>query len=68
MLVNIEAERVRRGYTRETLSRELEITSRTYRNYLHGSPIPSDKLVRMAQLFGCSVDYLLGVQPRQKEG
>ena len=68
MLANIEAERARCGYSKESLSKKLAITSRTYHNYLHGSPIPSNVLIRMAQVFGCSVDYLLGVQPRQKEG
>lgn len=59
--VNIEAERGRAQMTKESLSRELGITSRTYWNYLTGAPIPSDKLVAMAQMFGCSTDYLLGL-------
>lgn len=58
---NIEAERGRRQMSKESLSRALGITSRTYWNYLTGGPIPSDKLVAMAQLFGCSTDYLLGL-------
>lgn len=58
---NIEAERGRKQMSKEGLSRELKITSRTYWNYLSGGPIPSDKLVAMAHLFGCSTDYLLGL-------
>lgn len=58
---NIEAERGRRQMTKEGLSKELGITSRTYWNYVTGSPIPSDKLVAMARLFRCSTDYLLGL-------
>lgn len=56
----IEAERARMGLTKEGLSRKLGITSRTYRNYLEGGPIPSNKLVEMADIFGCTTEYLLG--------
>ena len=58
---NIEAERGRKNMSKEGLSRQLGITSRTYWNYIEGKPIPSDKLVAMAQLFNCSTDYLLGL-------
>lgn len=62
---NIEAERGRKQMSKEALSRELNITSRTYWNYLSGGPIPSDKLVHMAQIFECSTDYLLGLTDRR---
>ena len=62
---NIEAERGRKQMSKEALSRELNITSRTYWNYLSGGPIPSDKLVHMARLFECSTDYLLGLTDRR---
>ena len=58
---NIEAERGRKQLSKEALSRMLGITSRTYWNYLTGGPIPSDKLIAMAELFDCSTDYLLGI-------
>lgn len=58
---NIEAERGRKQMSKEAISRELGITSRTYWNYLTGGAIPSDKLIHMARLFGCSTDYLLGL-------
>lgn len=57
----LETERERTGMDKKSLSRALGITSRTYWNYLTGGPIPSDKLIAMAQLFGCSTDYLLGL-------
>lgn len=65
MWENVEAERVRKQMSKEALSRELNITSRTYWNYLAGGPIPSDKLVHMARLFECSTDYLLGLTNRR---
>lgn len=62
MKVNIEAERGRLQMTKEELSRDLGITSKTYLSYVRGeTPIPSDVLIKMATLFGCSVDYLLGL-------
>lgn len=59
MLRNIEAERARNGYTREGLSLELGITSKTYKGYINGTPIPSTILLKMHELFGCSLDYLM---------
>ena len=67
MWENIEAERGHHGYSQEELSRQLGITSRTYRNYLEGGAIPSDKLLEMARLFNCSTDYLLG-RSQSREG
>lgn len=62
MRVNIEAERGRLQMTKKELSKILGITSKTYLHYVRGfTPIPSDILVKMAELFGCSVDYLLGL-------
>jgi Predicted transcriptional regulators len=60
MRLNIEAERSRLQMTKESLSQELGITSKTYLSYIReDSPIPSDVLLSMAKLFGCSTDYLL---------
>ena len=59
MRMNIEAERGRKGLTKTQLSQELGISLSTYSAYLKGGSIPSDKLVQMADLFNCSVDYLL---------
>lgn len=62
VLKNIEAERGRMGLSKEALSRKLGITSKTYRSYINGSPIPSDIVVKMSKLFNCSTDYLLDMQ------
>ena len=63
MRVNIEAERGRLQLSKEDISKELGITSKTYLSYIRGNtPIPSDVLVRMARRFGCTTDYLLGLQ------
>jgi len=61
MRVNLEIERTRLQKSREEIARDLGVTAKTYRAYVNGRAIPSDTLERMAKLFGCSVDYLLGL-------
>lgn len=57
---NIEAERVRHGLSKEELSSELDVSSKTYQNWQQKkSDIPASKLMTMAKLFDCSIDYLL---------
>lgn len=59
---NIEAERARLQMTKEALSAQLGITSKTYSSYVReDTPIPSDVLREMSKLFRCSTDYLLGL-------
>lgn len=61
-LSNIEAERSRKGMSRTEFSEKLGISTTTYKRYVDGkTPIPSDKLVFMVNLFGCSSDYLLNL-------
>nr|DAI40727.1 MAG TPA: helix-turn-helix domain protein [Caudoviricetes sp.] len=63
MRANIEAERGRLQLSKEDMSKELGITSKTYLSYVRGTtPIPSDVLIKMAKRFGCTTDYLLGLQ------
>lgn len=60
MYPNIEAERVRKGLSQEELIRELGYKERkTYYNWLSSGNIPESVLVKMADLFSCSIDYLL---------
>lgn len=57
---NIEAERVRKGLSQEELSNQLGIERKTYYGYIHRGRIPTAELIKMANFFDCSVDYLLG--------
>ena len=57
---NIAAERARNGMTIEEMAAKLNVTRKTVYNWVTAGKIPSDKLEMMADLFGCSVDYLLG--------
>lgn len=52
--------RERRGYTREVLSEMTNVSSRMVYNWEGGLSIPTIKrLVKIAQLFDVSIDYLL---------
>lgn len=59
MLVNVEAERVRNQFTKEDLSEKLNVSLRTYYNWINEErDVPSKKLKQMAIIFGTSMDYL----------
>lgn len=59
--VNIEAERGRLGFTKEQMCQYLGVTGKTYNAYIRGATIPSGALVKLHELTGKSVDYLLGL-------
>ncbi len=56
---NINAERSRRGLTVEALAKELGVSRKTIYNWMAHGNIPQSKLEKMAELFDCSIDYLL---------
>lgn len=58
----IEAERARNGYTIAEFADKIGVYEKTYRNWRDSAkPISSDILVKISTLFGCSIDYLLGL-------
>lgn len=58
--MNIEAERVRNGMTKEEFAKFLGISLRTYYNWQKGErPIPHTALAKMKRKFGKDIDYLL---------
>lgn len=59
---NIDAERARHGMSVDDLVQSLGVCKRTYYNWLKKGQIPQTMLERMADLFECSIDYLLGLQ------
>lgn len=57
---NIEAERARNGIPKTLFAKELGVSPKTYYNWINGvNPIPSDVLIKMSQICGKSIDYLL---------
>lgn len=60
MFPNIDAERARLGWSRVKLAQELNVSYSTMKNWMKGkTEIPASKVIRMAELFSCSTDYLL---------
>ena len=60
MLTRIEAERVRKGLTKEELAKKLGISVKTYYNWVNEeTDVPSSALLRMSKMFGTDIDYLL---------
>lgn len=59
---NIDAERARHGINAEELAQMLGVSRKTLYNWTDKGNIPSSALVRMADIFQCSIDYLLGRQ------
>lgn len=57
---NIEAERARFGMSKEKLASALGVSRKTLHNWVVAGNIPQAALVAMADLFNCSIDYLLG--------
>ena len=61
---NIEAERGRLRMTKGSMCKALGVTLKTYNHYINGGAIPSNKLEKLRELTGCSVDYLLGMDDK----
>lgn len=60
MLRNIEAERVRNGFSKEQISERLGISTRTYYNWINEeTDIPATSLLKMGLLFGVDIGYLM---------
>lgn len=59
---NIEAERGRLMITKEELCKKVGITTATYLRYIRGGNIPSDILIKLRELTGKSIDYLLALE------
>jgi transcriptional regulator with XRE-family HTH domain len=58
---NIEKERERICLSKKELAKKLGVTRRSYYNWIGGkNPIPSDVLIKISDITGASIDYLLG--------
>lgn len=57
---NIASERKRLGMSQEDLADELGASRDSVKKWESGAPMKLKFLVGMAELFGCSLDYLMG--------
>ena len=59
--MNIKDIRVRKGLTQSDVAAALDVSSVVYSRYETGSrQLPIDTLIKLADVFGCSVDHILG--------
>lgn len=65
-LINIDVERVRLKMTYEDLADKLGVDRRTVYLWLKNRNVPVAHLIKMSDLFNCSVDYLLGLTEIRK--
>lgn len=56
---NIAAERAKRKMSLDTFAEKLGVTRKTVYNWETAGKIPQQKVEIMANMFNCSVDYLL---------
>ena len=57
---NIAAERAKKKMSLEKMAGELGVTRKTLYNWERAGNIPQSALEKMSEMFGCSIDYLLG--------
>lgn len=66
MLANIEKERIRKRLSQEQLALQLGVSHKTYYNWINEKKdIPSKKLQKLSQMFGSSMEYLLGGEQKR---
>lgn len=58
---NIASERVRLGWSQAELAEKLKVSRDAVKKWESGeTSIKSSMLIAMSDLFGCSIDYLMG--------
>lgn len=66
LLPVIEAERIKHGWSRDELAKCLSVSKRTIQNWQSGATqMPLSKILILTKLWGCSADYLLGLNGGQ---
>jgi transcriptional regulator with XRE-family HTH domain len=55
-----------RQMSRGALARALGVHTSTVTNWLSGKAVKSEKLPAICDVFGCSIDYLLGTETKEK--
>lgn len=59
---NIAAERAKRKMSLDAMAEKLGVTRKTVYNWENSGHIPQNAVEKMAEMFGCSIDYLLEVR------
>lgn len=62
---NIAAERAKRKMSVDSLAEKIGVTRKTIYNWESNGRIPASALDKMADIFGCTVDYLLETEEEE---
>jgi transcriptional regulator with XRE-family HTH domain len=62
---NFEAERVRKGLSQQELAEKVGCCRKSYNNWIKAGNIPTGMLIKFADLYGVSIDYLLNREKAQ---
>ena len=65
MYINIEAERARLKLSLDELSGKIGVERKTLYAWQRNGKIPATALIKLSEVFNCSVDYLLGLTERR---
>jgi len=57
---NIEEERKHADMSSEALAKKIGVCRKKLSRWIEKGHIPARELIRMADIFNCSIDYLLG--------
>lgn len=53
--------RVAAGLKKSEAERLLGVSAKSLYNYEHGTDVPASVLIKMAEIYDCTTDYLLGI-------
>lgn len=60
------SERNLKGWTQADLAREVGVNESTVVRWEAGGNIPQDKMVKLRSIFGCDLDWLIGLTNERK--
>lgn len=60
------SERNLKGWTQTDLAREVGVNESTVVRWEAGGNIPQDKMVKLRSIFGCDLDWLIGLTDERK--
>lgn len=66
MTYNIKAERSRLGMTQTQLAKRLNVDPSSVVRWENGGTITQDTLINMRDIFGCTIDWLLGLTDERR--
>lgn len=61
MINRVKSERSLKGWTQSELAEKVSVNVSTVIRWESGGSIPQEKMIKLRELFGCDLDWLIGV-------